>query len=215
MWLVHLYKVYSGFSLSQFGIFPREFNGSLGIITAPFVHGDWQHLISNSLPMLMLSFTISFFYKRVATYSFFLIYILTGIAVWFLARPVYHIGASGVVYGLVSFVFWTGIFRRNLKSIVLALAVLVLYSGYFMGIVPFKEGVSWESHLFGGIVGIIVAYLLKGVIEQDEVEKPSPWEYEQFEEKKYLIARDSFEMTREEKRILEEEQNFFDPRQPF
>jgi len=91
--------------------------------------------------------------------SFFMIYIITGFSVWLFGRSVYHIGASGVVYGLISFIFWSGVFRRNLKSIVLALIVIILYSGYLGGIVPNKEGISWESHLLGGIVGIVVASL--------------------------------------------------------
>ena len=197
--LIHFYKWSSGSSLSWLGVFPREVDGLLGIVTAPFIHGDWEHLFSNLLPLFMLSFVISFFYKRVAIMSMLLIYLLTGFLVWFLARPVYHIGASGVVYGLVSFVFWTGVFRRNVKSIVLALAVLVMYSGYFLGIVPFKEGVSWESHLLGAIVGIIVAFLFKSYIEKDEEQKQDPWKDEKLEPEAYLLPRDVFEKTHQER----------------
>ncbi len=134
--------------------------------------------------------------------SFVFIYLLTGFSVWLFGRSVYHIGASGVVYGLVSFIFWSGIFRRNIKSIVLALIVTILYSGYLQGIVPFQEGISWESHLLGGIVGIIVAFLFKGIIEQDE-EQPDPWANESTDQE-YYLARDTFEMTKEERRIAEE-----------
>ena len=107
-------------------------------------------------------------------------------------------GASGVVYGLVSFLFWTGIFRRNLKSIILSLAILVMYGGYFHGIVPTKEGVSWESHLFGGLVGIFTAYLFKNVREDDETERPDPWADERGKEE-YFLPRDTFEMTKQER----------------
>ncbi len=114
-------------------------------------------------------------------------------------RSVYHIGASGVVYGLVSFIFWSGIFRRNIKSIVLALIVTILYSGYLQGIIPFQEGISWESHLLGGITGILVAFLFKGIIEADE-EKNNPWENESTDKTPYF-AGDTFDMTRNERRV--------------
>jgi len=140
-----------------------------------------------------------FFYRKVAFSSIFLIYLLTGIGVWAFGRAhVFHIGASGVVYGLVSFVFWTGIFRRNLKSVVLALMVTILYSGYFLGILPNQEGISWESHLIGGIVGILVAFLFKNSIEIDE-HKEDPWLNED-EKPDYFLPRDIFEKTKEERK---------------
>lgn len=137
-----------------------------------------------------------------------MVYFLTGAAVWMFGRSVYHIGASGVVYGLISFIFWSGVFRRNIKSIVLALIVTILYAGYLEGIVPMKEGVSWESHLLGAIAGIFVAFFLKGLIERDE-EIRDPWANESEEPTAYFFPRDVFEMTRAERleveRRMEEE----------
>ena len=138
-----------------------------------------------------------------AVKSFLLIYLLTGLAVWVFARSVFHIGASGVVYGLVSFVFWSGVFRRSLKSIVLSLIILVTYSGYFLGVVPGQPGISWESHLYGAVVGILVAYLFKNVLEKDE--EPQP-ELEEHIPHDYLLPRDAFERTRAER---EAERNFW------
>ena len=135
------------------------------------------------------------FYKRVAIPTIFIITIFTGFTVWLFARESYHVGASGVVYGLVSFLFWTGVFRRNLKSIVLSLVVLTVYGGYFHGIVPSKEGVSFESHLFGALVGIFTAFLFKNTKELDEAEEESPWE-EADEERQYYFPRDLFEKTK-------------------
>jgi membrane associated rhomboid family serine protease len=103
----------------------------------------------------------------------------------------YHIGASGVVYGMVSLVFWTGIFRRNMKSVVLALIMLVLYAGYFAGIVPGKEGISWESHLLGAVAGILMAWVYKKDIEVDEI--PEIIAEEEEEEKEFFLPRDVFE----------------------
>ena len=198
MWFVHSIYSFSGSKLGLLGIYPRQLKGIFGIFTSPFRHGDWHHLISNSIPLLVLMTIIFSFYNRVAIKSILLIYILTGTSVWLFARDVIHIGASGVVYGLVSFVFWNGIFRRNLKSIILALIVTILYSGYFLGILPNQEGISWESHLFGGIVGIIVSYILKDFKEIEET--VDPWADEENEEKKYFLERDVFEKTLAQKK---------------
>ena len=205
IFLVHIYTVYTDISLTHWGIFPRDASGLMGILTAPLVHGSWHHLFSNAAPLLVTTTLIYFFYPRVAIASFFFIYFLTGISVWLFGRSSFHVGASGVVYGLVSFIFWTGIFRRNIKSIILALVVTILYSGYLGGIVPFKEGVSWESHLLGGIMGIFVAFLFKGIIEQDE-EDYDPWADEQDEEATYYFPRDVFAMTKQERFELEQAQ---------
>ena len=199
MWVIHLFKVAMGLNLGGYGVYPRSLDGLHGILFSPLIHGDFHHLISNTIPIFALSALIFLFYKRVAYQSFILIYLLTGLAVWLFARPVYHIGASGVVYGLVAFVFWNGIFRRNMKSIVLALIVTTVYSGYFLGILPNQPGISWESHLFGGIVGIIVAYIFKSSVERDEQKKVNPWASESLEAPKNYLDPDVFEKTRKER----------------
>jgi len=202
LWFFHFYKITFLYGYPSLGIYPREVFGLQGILTSPLSHGDFQHLISNSLPLLMTMTIIFWFYKRVAVSSFFLIYLLSGAAVWCFARPVFHIGASGIVYGLVSFIFWTGIFRRNNKSIILSLVIVVMYSGYFYGIVPNQDGISWESHLFGAIVGVFVAFILKDLVEPSVV-KENPWQYES-EDVIHYLSRDQFDFTKEERRILEE-----------
>ena len=203
MWIVHIYKYATNSPMAHWGIFPREWDGLIGILTAPFIHGSWEHLISNSVPLFVTTTIIYFFYKRVALPSYFLIYLLTGASVWIFGRSVYHIGASGVVYGLISFIFGSGVFRRNIKSIILALIVTVLYSGYLQGVLPLKEGISWESHLLGGIVGLLVAWLMKGIIEKDEV-TTDPWADESTTKKRYL-SPDTFEKTQAER--IQESQN--------
>ena len=190
LWVLHILKVFAGIPLNKLGVVPRETYGIKGIITSPLVHSDWGHLASNSVPAFVLLTMIFIFYRKVALKSFTLIYILTGIAVWAFAHKARHIGASGVVYGLVSFVFWSGIFRRNIKSIVLALVVTILYSGYFAGIVPNQPGISWESHLFGAIVGIFVAYVYRDQIEiEPEIEEYAKHEEE---EESFFLERDTF-----------------------
>jgi membrane associated rhomboid family serine protease len=199
LWVIHLFSLTTGIRFGSYGVYPRTMVGLRGIFISPFIHGSLHHLFSNSIPLLVLMFVILFFYKRVAFSSIMLIYFLTGLGVWAFGRShVFHIGASGVVYGLVAFVFWTGIFRRNLKSVVLALMVTVLYSSYFLGVLPNQEGISWEIHLIGGIVGILVAFLFKNSIEMDE-KKRDPWADED-ESTEYFLPRDVFEKTKEERR---------------
>jgi membrane associated rhomboid family serine protease len=197
LWVIHTVAFVTGTHLAYFGVLPRDWNGALGIVTSPLIHGEWQHLISNTVPLAALSVVLFLFFRRVAVKVFLLIYFFSGLGVWLFARAhTHHIGASGVVYGLIAFVFWSGIFRRNLRSIVLALIVLVMYSGYFPGIVPGEEGVSWESHLSGAVVGILVSWLFKAQIEPEEVpkvieENPEPQEY--------FLPRDVFEKTMAER----------------
>lgn len=203
LWSIHIAKVVWKLNLGQYGVFPRAVDGIKGIFLSPFIHGDFEHLFSNSFPVFFLTFMISYFYRKISVASIFLIYLLTGISVWLFGREVYHIGASGVAYGMVSFVFWSGLFRRNVKSIVLALVVLFLYQGYFLGIIPNQEGISWESHLLGAIVGIVVSFIFKGVKEEDE-ERSLAWETPDAPERLFL-PRDTFEKTKAE-RYYEEQQ---------
>jgi len=201
LWGIHILQVQFDYHLGFLGINPSKFSGLKGIITAPLVHGDWAHLVNNSIPLFVLSTMIMFFYRKVAIRSFILIYLLTGISVWLLAAPreVYHIGASGVVYGLVTFVLGSGIFRRNGKSIILALVVLFFYSGMFVGVLPNQEGISWESHLYGAFVGIFAAYFFKEEIEPDEEEKIYSYEKEEEIVGAYFLDRDVFEKTKAER----------------
>lgn len=211
LWLIHLLQVAGGFDFGFLGTYPRKVWGMRGIIASPFIHADFPHLLSNSVPLFILTSTIFFFYKKVATRAYLMIYLLTGLMVWIFARTVFHIGASGVVYGLVSFIFWNGIFRRSLQSIVLALVVTVLYSGYFAGILPNQEGISWESHLLGALVGIFVAYYYKEEIELEELAQPASWELEPESESRPFLSADTFEQTKQERwQATQEKRNYPD-----
>ncbi len=194
IWVIHIFQVFSGIDLRTLGVFPGRIEGLPGILTSPLIHASWEHLFYNSISFLILGTIIFWFYPKIALKSFFWIYIMSGLGVWIFAPPnAYHIGASGLVYGMVSLVFWSGIFRRNMKSIVLALIILMLYAGYFGGIVPGKEGISWQSHLLGAITGIILAWIYRSNIEEDEV--PPPIEDEEEDEKSYFLPRDVFDTT--------------------
>jgi membrane associated rhomboid family serine protease len=133
-----------------------------------------------------------------------LLYLISGLGVWIFAQSnSYHIGASGLVYGMVSLVFWNGVFRRNLKSTVLALIILILYAGYFGGIVPGREGISWESHLLGALAGIGLAWVYKNDVEDDEIPEPPMEE----EEKEFFLRRDTFHVKLAERTVIDDERN--------
>lgn len=204
MWGIEFYEFFTGKQLYTWGVYPRAWDGILGIFRAPFLHSDWGHIIANSGPVLMLITMMFYFYRRVAISATLIISFLTGFMVWLFAKESYHIGASGVVYGLVAFVFWSGIFRRNPQSIVLSLIILTLFAGYFVGIMPdeSKQNISWESHLFGGLVGIFTAFLFKNTIEKGEDSEVSAWA-ESEETRKHFLPQDIFEKTKYE-RYLEE-----------
>jgi membrane associated rhomboid family serine protease len=198
MWAVYFVEVIANLDFGAYGVFPREFFGLRGVVFAPLIHADFNHLLSNSAPMFVLTFIVMYFYRRVAFRSVLMIYLLTGFAVWLFARNKFHIGMSGVVYGLLGFILGCGIFRRSLKSIILALVVMVLYGGFLSGVLPTDKDVSWESHLLGAVVGVFTAYWYKEEIEADEQSQPPSWEGENTEAS-YFLDRDVFDKTKAER----------------
>ncbi len=161
MWLFFTVEYYSGIDFGFLGINPREVSGLLGVFFAPMVHGDFNHLLSNSIPLLALGGSLYFFYPNIARKVFLQGYFFTNILVWILARPSYHIGASGLVYALASFLTFYGLFRKNFKSVVISVIVIFFYGGLFHGLFAFNGNISWESHLMGAIVGFSSAYLFR------------------------------------------------------
>ncbi len=191
LWLIHLSKIIFGLRLRAWGLYPLHVEGLQGILTAPLVHGSIQHLFSNSIPLLLLGVTTIYFYRRVAIPAIGMIYILTGFAVWVFGRPVYHIGASGVVYGLVAFLFWNGIFLKNRTSLVLSLIVLMMYGSMFLGVLPDQEGISWEGHLFGAFSGIFASLWFKNELQEIQRQQAIP-----DEAKSYFLPHDTFDKKR-------------------
>ena len=178
MWVLETLEHITGLQFANYGILPRYVSGLTGIITSPFIHGSYSHLLNNSIPFLVGATLIIYFYQRVSFAVITMIWVLTGLLVWIFAKPAFHIGASGVVYGMISFIFWAGVFNRDRQSIVLSLVILFMYSGMFYGVLPNQPGVSWESHLLGGLVGILTAYVFRIPKEEDpwdEEEDPKPY----------------------------------------
>ena len=158
LWFVKFFEVGTDSDLSFLGILPRTLKGSVGIITSPLIHGNFTHLLSNTFPLLLLTAGVVYFYNKIAIHVLSVIYLLTGIWVWIVAREAYHIGASGLVYGLVTFLFFSGVFRKDASSIALSLIVIFLYGGMLYGLIPSNSGVSYESHIVGAIIGILIAF---------------------------------------------------------
>lgn len=161
LWVIHITSTLVNIYPFKLGVLPRNLSGLIGIVASPLIHSNFSHLISNSVPLTVLGFGIFYFYPKAAYKVFAFVYLCTGILVWLFAREVYHIGSSGIVYAFVSYLFFSGIFRRDNKSIALSLIVVFLYGGLVWGVLPGLEGISWESHLFGAITGIIAAFIFR------------------------------------------------------
>lgn len=165
--LIHTVLHFSGTSPGIFGIVPRNLWGLTGILTAPWVHGDWNHLLSNLGPIFFLSAAMLYFYRKAALQAIVWMYLMTGIWVWVAAHAGSHIGASGMVYAFASYLFFAGVMRRDTRSIAVSLVIAFVYGSLVWGILPIQEGVSWESHLFGGLAGVAVAWFTRKIgVEQ-------------------------------------------------
>jgi membrane associated rhomboid family serine protease len=163
MWLIKLTEINFNFELTFLGVYPRTLLGFVGIFTAPLIHGDTSHLMSNTLPMLILGIILVFFYRKIALEITFWIYFLSGLWVWISASKGYHLGCSGLIYGIGVFIFFSGIFRDDRKSMGLALLVTVVYGGMIWGVLPLFQNVSWETHLFGAFAGTLCAWFYRNV----------------------------------------------------
>lgn len=161
IWLVKFFEVYTGIDLYEYGILPHQIKGLRGILLSPFIHSDFSHLISNSTSLFVLTFSLFALYTRSAIWVFPIIYIVHGLAVWLFAREAYHIGASGLVYGFASYLFFMGVFRKDSRSIALSLLVVFLYGSLVWGVLPTDPNISFEAHLSGAVIGFICAVIFR------------------------------------------------------
>ena len=175
IWLIKLFEVELDADFGSLGILPRELSGLKGILFSPLIHGDWNHLINNSIPLFILGSVLFFFYKAVAFRVVFLSYILTGLYTWISARHSFHIGASGLVYALFGFLFISGFIRKHIPLIALSFLVAFLYGSLIWGILPWKKEVSWEGHFWGLLVGLILAFFYR---KEGPQKKEFVWEEE-------------------------------------
>jgi len=161
IWLIQLLNWGLDLELERFGVRPRELAGLPGILLAPLLHAGFAHLIANSLPLLVLGTGMLHLYPNSALKVIAAVYLGPGIAVWLFARPSVHVGASGLVYGLVSYIFVAGLIRRDKRAIAASLLICFLYGTLAWGVLPIEPGVSWETHLAAALIGLMLAIALR------------------------------------------------------
>lgn len=194
---IHFVQFVFDISFTSYGIYPRSIKGLIGIITSPLIHGDFQHLFNNSIPILILGTALFYSYKKIALKLVLWIYLMVGVWTWVSARDAYHIGASGLIYGLFSFILVSGFLRKNNRLIALSFFVVMVYGSMVWGIFPIKVNVSFEGHLWGFVSGIVLAFYYRKQGPQKEVfvwpededesdEENAYWKIKDTEEKKQL-----------------------------
>ncbi len=161
LWVIELLDRTLGLQLYRLGVYPGELHGMWGILFAPLIHGSWNHLASNSFALLILGTVLLYGYPRTAKPVLALVYIGSGIGVWLFARHSFHFGASGLTHGMMFFIFTTGILRRDKLSIALSMIVFFLYGGMVWSIFPQEPNISYESHFFGALSGVVAAFLFR------------------------------------------------------
>ncbi len=161
LWLIKLLETTMDLSLIQYGVYPRRLSGLTGVVFTPLLHGSWHHLFANTMPIAVLGTSLLYVYPRSAKIVIAVVYLGSGLLVWLFARSAYHIGASGLVFGLMFFLFTLGVLRWDRRAIALSLLVFFLYGGFFLGILPGSPGVSFESHFFGALLGVLLAFRLR------------------------------------------------------
>lgn len=173
-WLVFWYQIRVDYGIKAYGIRPQKLDGLLGIFSSPFLHGDINHIYNNSIPLFVLSLALFYFYKKIAWKVILYGILLSGSLTWLIASSGNHIGASGLVYVLVSFIFFKGIFAKYYRLIALSLMVIFLYGSMIWYVFPIKAGMSWEGHLSGLITGFVFALIFR-----KQVAKPERYKWEQ------------------------------------
>lgn len=184
IWLVFWYQVSVDYGIKSYGIRPQKLEGLTGIFTSPFLHGDINHLYNNSIPLFVLSLALFYFYNKIAWKVILYGILLSGLLTWIIGRSGNHIGASGLIYVLVSFIFFKGILAKYYRLIALSLIIIFLYGSMIWYVFPIKDGISWEGHLGGLITGLLFALIFR-----KQVAKP---EYYKWEEPDYNEEDDPF-----------------------
>lgn len=186
LWIVYWIEIRFSINFNNYGIYPREASGLIGVLFGPFIHGSLKHLFNNSIPLLVLSTSLFYFYRNERWRILIFGWLLTGVLTWLIGRPATHIGASGVVYMLVAFLFFKGIISRQYQLTALALIVVFLYGGLWWYVFPIDPQISWEGHLSGFLVGIAFAILFNEVPLQN---KKYEWEKDDFDASKDPFIR--------------------------
>jgi membrane associated rhomboid family serine protease len=202
IWLAWFVAWMMGWDTIDLGIRPRDLHGLIGIFSAPFVHASFAHLMSNTLPLGILAGLALYAYPRATRYALPFIWIMSGLCVWLWARPSVHVGISGIVHGLMFFLFVMGLLRRDRLGVAIALLVFFLYGGMVMTVLPREPEVSFEYHLFGAIAGVIAAL---GAFRLDPTPQRKRYSWEDEEESAEPLSEEyDFEeaLQRNEPRVI-------------
>lgn len=161
LWFIEFADNYLGLDLRRFGLRPRDTFGLLGVLTAPVLHGSFEHLFSNTAPLVVALTTMLYLYPNSSLRALPMLWLGSGFLAWWIGRPSIHIGASGLIYGVLAFVFVSGMIRRDFRSMAVSLLVWFMYGSMIWGILPIRPNMSWEMHLAGAILGIAMALLYR------------------------------------------------------
>ena len=183
IWSIKIIEYSFDFSFVNFGVLPKKASGIKGVLFSPFIHKDFNHLINNSYPILILMSIINFFYKKIANEIFIWLYFISGFLLWVIGRPCFHIGASGFIYALAAFIFISGVIRKNPQLSALSMVIIFVYGSMIWGVFPLKENISWEGHLCGLITGVLIAIYFKN---EGPKRKKYQWEIEEEEEEEEI-----------------------------
>ena len=168
IWIIYGIEITFGYNFNKYGVYPRNLMGFRGVFLTHFIHSNTNHLFNNSIPLFVLLSSLFYFYKEVAYKVLFFGGFFAGFITWMIARESYHIGASGIVYVLFSFVFFSGVIKKHYRLVALSLIVIFLYGSMIWYILPIKDGISWEGHLSGLLVGLFfsILYRNKGIVKE-------------------------------------------------
>lgn len=175
LWVIKGAELVFGWQLTQYSIYPRQAFGLWGIVFAPLLHSSFEHLFSNTLALLVLSTALFYEYPKAAKWAFPIIYLGSGLCVWLFARSSFHLGASGLTHGMMFFLFLIGILRRDKPAMAISMIVFFLYGSMIWTILPTEEGISFESHLFGALIGVFCAIAFRNT-DPKPPEKIYSWE---------------------------------------
>ncbi len=178
LWIVKIIESIFNIDFAYLGVYPLKISGLIGIITAPLIHSDYSHLTANTIPALVLTGLLFYLYRGIAFKIFTLIYIISNIWLWTFAREAYHIGASGVIYGLAAFLAFSGFLRKHIQLSAVSLLIIFLYGGIIWGVFPYflkEKNISWEAHLCGLLSGLILAFFFK---REGPQRKRYDWEFD-------------------------------------
>jgi len=162
IWIVFWLELKLNANFAKYGVFPRTISGLKGVILSPFLHGDLKHLYNNSIPLFLLIAALRYFYREISLKILLYSLLFSGLLTWVIGRESYHIGASGLIYALISFILFKGLQTKDSRLVALSLTIVMVYGGLIWYVFPdVKENISWEGHLSGFIVGVVLSVIYK------------------------------------------------------